>query len=573
MGFDPEKFLAARAVEPKTKALKVVEEMHPDISTIDRMVVKNLSQSPEVGVNYIKKKLPGHDVRLYQGRMVVKGPQDKEYRVMDPDTGLFSTDILRDAGDVLFDVGSGVAEGAATTAGTAAGAVAGPAGAIAGGAAAAGASGAGLEAARQGLGKLAGLEQDIDPTDVAISGGVSAALPLVGAAAKGTYNAAKKSVLPWIGEKVSGASRDAIKTLGKHFPTLENMEKDGAMGLVEDAHGRLVKGIGSIKSGIGQKLQDAIEGAGEKVDISGVKDVMRKLLVEAKTYADDMDTPAMKEEIANIAKEFDRLFTTEVKEMAEDETGELVEQTIKKEIGDEVSARTAFKLQEKLGDLAELAKMGEGPKARFGNAATRAEKQLAETAREGYNTLNQEFERVTGGLSKDLKDSYRDFSMIQKYLNPHFKDTSKTFTTLTGLNKKAKEPLFDTLKNLQKKTGINVLDDARILEAHGIFNKPSLLAISSGGTTSTSRSIPLAVGGASIGTLAGYQSDSLPGSPYAKATMGGLIGGAVGSSLGSPAMIKSIIKNGLRAERAAAKIKPGTVPGVAKSIWELGRER
>lgn len=152
----------------------IIEEMHPSISSTSRLLVKNFGNN--LGVDYLKKQHPDLEIKEQEGRVLVRGKGEKKYKVLDPDTGALSWDMLRDIGDVAFDTAAGIAEGlAATTAGVAAAPTG--AGSIPAAMAAAGATGAAGEALRQKIGHHLGINKEIDYGDVATVGAVSGLMP------------------------------------------------------------------------------------------------------------------------------------------------------------------------------------------------------------------------------------------------------------------------------------------------------------------------------------------------------------------------------------------------------------
>lgn len=237
------------------------------------------------------------------------------------------------------------------------------------------------------------------------------------------------------------------------------------------------------------------------------------------------------------------------------------------EIPDQLTAQQAFDLQHKLRDSGNLTRMTGGPAPRHSTAATSDEKALADTALEGYRSVNQELDRVTEGLTGELKKDYKTYAELQKTLQPYFRTPQSTMNTLSGLDKNSRRILFEKLKELSEKDGINLLDDAKTLEALRYFRDPGLDAISGGGTTSTSRTIPLATLGGSLGALLGYKM----GGGFAGATAGGATGAFLGSKAGSPKAIKGIIDSGAWAEKLGRELQPkgNFTPGAAKSSWEM----
>lgn len=265
----------------------IIEEMHEGISAADRAIVKNLSTSPEKSASYLKKHNPQLDTRVWDGRVLVKGKQEKEWRVLDPDTGIFSSDILNDIGDVGYDVASGVAQALAL-----------PAAGIVG----SGLAGAGAEALRQGLGSVAGIEDNINVGDIALTGAIGAAVPAAG-----------KAIAPAV-SKVAGAGKKLVSGLTEANADDVGVfvNKSGALDDIlqsdtgfTDSYNRIIKEVSDkekiFKNQINKQF-DELKKSGVEVDITGAKAVYDdnlarlKSLAQGGSKADEALYEAMKKE-------------------------------------------------------------------------------------------------------------------------------------------------------------------------------------------------------------------------------------------------------------------------------------
>ncbi len=151
--------------EPE-KELPVVQEQA--VSGLTRAGLKNLiDESPELQLQYLERK--GWDARERGGQIQVKRPGDKEWRVVDP-KGFDLQDVTDHIADVL--------QGAAMVAGISTGGILGGAGA-----------GTLSEAARQGVGKLAGFREEMDTGAIGVAGALGAA----GGASRGAVAAGQKA--------------------------------------------------------------------------------------------------------------------------------------------------------------------------------------------------------------------------------------------------------------------------------------------------------------------------------------------------------------------------------------------
>lgn len=270
---------------PAAPVEKVVEQMPESMSGFNtgglkglysRAIVKNLSNDPQASVKYLKERYPGMEVKLNEkGRLLLREPGKTDWNVLDPDTGLnplnsSPTEIGKDIIDAGFDVGSGVAStaaaGAAAVPAAIATAPAGGIGALPAAALAGGATSASLEAMRQKLGNLFGLDQQVSGRDVALQGAVGAVSPLLfgtGVAAKSALSgaakaglseaeqlavaAAQRGIVPRIGSAVKGRAETMMfRALG---PNAKAAEQNYVKGQIKDM-GRVLldEGMGGAKS-------------------------------------------------------------------------------------------------------------------------------------------------------------------------------------------------------------------------------------------------------------------------------------------------------------------------------------
>lgn len=599
------------------KREKVIQEMPEGVSPIDRAIVKNFANSNTTGVNYLQKKYPDHEVKMEGDQYLMRKRGARDWNTLDPDTGFFSKDFLNDAGDVIFDVGAGTASGIASGA---AGAAALPTGvaALPAAAAAGGATNAGLEYLRQKLGNMFGIDQDVSGTDVAAAGAAGAISPLIfgtgasanqlakGALKRGLdeagqvalkdaqrgavgygYDAVTRNLAPKIGQLVSGIDKGTIKTFANNVDRIKDVEASGITDLATASQDKIVGAIGDEKNRIGKLIGDTIDATGKKVNIAPVKGVFNQLKEKLMSYKDEIDNPLLQEKLKEVLSTYDDLFTKAAKEEVSplvglvDEYGRPLIQAgtkkAKEEIGDSISARAAFKLQQDLADLAELSKMKGGMLSRLTGKSNVAQKELAEVSRSGYNLINKGLDEATDGLSSELKSEYKRHGQIQRALAPHFSTPERTYATLKNIGSKNKRILRETLQKIDSELNTNLLDDAKFLDAFNTFSDASTDAIGGAGTTSTSRTIPLSVMGSSLGGLAGYKTgNEVGGSGYgfAGATLGAGLGAFLGAKGGSPAMIRALIEKGLRAEKIGNAIK-NTVPvrGAPVSAWNFMRDR
>ena len=116
----------------------VIQEMHPDAYPY-RGEIKRYLDRPDQFAEALKQKLPQHDIQNRNGQIVIRRPDEENYKVLDP--AFLSGGVKEFGKDVLdwgYDIGTLPATIGATAAGAAAGSLAGPVGAVVGGALGAG---------------------------------------------------------------------------------------------------------------------------------------------------------------------------------------------------------------------------------------------------------------------------------------------------------------------------------------------------------------------------------------------------------------------------------------------------
>lgn len=601
LGTPKEKPFAAAPNSPEAQVLReemtpVVQEMHPDISVGERALVKNLANSPQSAVAYLQKQHPDMEFKITEGQIQMKKPAEKEFRVLDPSPEFDNPaqalkDVPQDISDVAYDIPAGMASGmAAAAAGAAAGPAAIPSAAITGGI-----TSASLEATRQKLGKMAGIPQEVSGKDVAISGALGAAAPLVAGtgatrqmiakelgptaskeavdtavqAQKGLFQKGAErftqKTLPSLGESVSGVPAERIKSLGKNWKAVSQMDDAAATELAATTHEEIKSGLAQMKQSIGKELESTIDNTPIEVDLSKAKSILDNHIASLEK-GHLKDNPQIRETIANLKSARDNIFkeyqlqpkiNPATGQAMLDESGKPIMEEVLVELPGKVKASKAFQLQDLIrqeADLPLLQKQQLG--SRFGGKMTAAEKQWGNANQQAYQAINKELDSATGAVSSDLKKKYREFSELQRDLNARFKDPETTYKTLTTLDTKSNtftrqrlDQLKESLNKYMKEKGMEgevnpaalAIESGDLLSTYGYFGKPSSVPLSGGGSTSTSRTGLLTLAGAGAGyKLGGKQ--------------GALIGATAANLAGSPRGIKTYVGLGQGVQRGAQKL-------------------
>jgi hypothetical protein len=675
-------YIKAQQANEPIDASSITQEMPEWLESSDRAKIKNFAQSPEVGVKYLQGKYPDADVRLHNGETLIRKKGESGWKVLDPDTGLISKDIINDVTDIGYDIADDALSSAATALGGIVGTFVAPgAGTLAGASLAGGASSAALEAGRQKIGEELGLPQEVDAADVAVSGGVGAISPLLfgsGATTKDiakalakkqgksaskelleqaakmnrgglerTWDFGKDKAMPWMASVASGRSTDSIKNLQKNLDYVDSFAgKDGDIRLVDEAE-KVTKDFAdqfnTRQRDVGSQLADEIDQAGKKVDVSKAKGAMKAPIIEYEKVASEADTPVLRAQINRLKKAYDEVFgladskagqTSKVKTtvkggLATDESiekladwadetdpeylaklaewkkggrlsakpqpnvnrpflqftpnsqttvGEVpLDRTfdwssgkylkVPSEISDQVSAKTAWKLQQDLKPLARFNPM-DGLKTSSGIGVDESRGRSA--AKSAYHALNKGIDEATEGMSSKLKTQYKDLVRLEDDLSPFFSNEGKTLQTLRNIDSQGKMPVKRDLARL-KEMGIDKVDDFEKLQAASQWSNAGWLPQSLGGTTSTSRTVPLSIAGGALGFYAGSNTVGGPGA----GTVGGATGALIGGLAGSPAAVKALVRSTRAVDRggkslakkASKVVKRGKLNAASKSIY------
>lgn len=446
------------AIHNQEQGGQVVNEMHPDISVQDRMVVKNLlDTNPQAAYRYMKQKYPDADVKVSQdGRIIMKNPNEAKYRGIEHN-GIPNSlpEAAMDVGDVAFDIPAGIAQGAASTAAGAA--AAGPTagwGTLPAAMAAGSGVAAGAEALKQKIAQAMGYSQDMNPEAISSAAKFGAATPLAfgaGVTSKMLQNATPgmkeklaqalaqssrgipqrmyeygaEKVAPGVMNVMSGVPQGAINALKKHSARIEELNHEGVLPYVEKVHEGFTNAFKARKQELGQDVSKAIMGAGGEIDTAAISKPLDDAIADAtKKYSslknapnkDQLDAlkalkdrifmmPEENPEAASVASDLMKLYNPEIKtpEMAaikklidQENTPKLVP------IPAKISPETAWNLQDQLRNMADYKSLSSDLSSTLPKKTLDAKK-IAAAFRSAYENTNQELNRVSEGLTGEAK--------------------------------------------------------------------------------------------------------------------------------------------------------------------------
>lgn len=573
----------------------VLDERHPAIDWKDRAKIKNFSNSPDVGVKYLQEKYPELSVGADSSGIKIQAPGDEYPRRLDP-----SKLELEDISDLGADVGAGVTSAIGTAGGAGLGLVTGGPGFMVPAAmVGSGAASAGTEALRQKIGQMLGLPQEIDKKQVLTQGAIGMAAPAVFGAApmssavKGyaakelgrpgqtltadaveglikagergyagqLYDWSTRTAAPKVASMLSGASERGIKTYANRMNEIDSLNDTGVTDVIGGAQKKVSKGINDLVSNKGKQIQQLMEQSGQKVDIGQVRKIYQDHIEELMSLKNNhLDNEGVEQQLKTAMDEYQSVFNEPYLPTSQSTAG----------VPNEVSARGAFELQQQLKDKGDLYRMTGGPMPRHATSTSVPDKRLADKALDAYGATGDALETATGGVSATLKGEYKNLAELRKGLQPYFSSPERAFETLRNLDRPSKQLLYERLQKLADE-GVDLMPDAELIEAYNYFGKPSLTPISSGGTTSTSRSLGGQNAMEGLGALAGR---GMTGN-YTGTVVGKQIGKTAGGIMFGPAAVKQGIKAGKVVEKYGRKLKTegNKASAGAKSVWDMVRER
>lgn len=461
--FNPNLGFSKPAFDPGSPFTKIRtsnerKAMHPDITAVQRLILKNFGSNPEAMAGYLEKR--GFETQIRGDGVWAKKPGEAEFSPLDPQRTLLdiaedamSGDLFKslpkdvsakeairelslDLGDMGWDVGAGGITAAATAMGGIGGALTPvPGGAYIGASTMGGGTAAGLEYGKQRIGQELGIPQEIDPSMIGVAGGTGALSPLLlGTGAQGiksiggkalteAQRQSQRSLLTRLTDKlappvvgsVAKIPDSAIKGYWKYTPEIDDAIKSGdARPFARKLHGEITSTLYGKKRAIGQALADKTIGSKNMVFRDDVFDPIEQQI--KKLVASDMSkTKAGQKEIEAL-----RNFVDDYKEG----------------LPDILDAETTWTLKNKLWNLKETYAMSDDNTMKqiagsIGKASKKADDLLVEAA-------------DNAGLKKE----YQKISEVEKYVDKYYGDEEKTYRTISGIEMPSREFPRGTLSDL-----------------------------------------------------------------------------------------------------------------------------
>jgi len=548
----------------------IVQEPSDLISWQDRMKVKNLG-TPKASLSYLKKQYPNLDIQsTSSGQIIFKEPGERNYKPLDLDLGEGGiTEVAQDVGDVLFDIPAGAAQTAAQTAAAiGGGAATGGVGALPASMAAGAGSSAAIEAARQKLGELAGIEDNISGEDIKSSAMWGGALPL-GLGSGATKQAIQK-FSPQMKEELAqkilekgrgglGRAYDATKDASRSFMSaasgipksvmeyyvknknfVDEIGKDtkAQFDIMVDFQNDLSKALKRSERASGEKVGKAMESAKTPANISGAKAAIDKEIKRVEGLS-EKGPGAIGDYLDDLKSIKENFFSKEGKD-----------------IGEELPASVAFETQKLMGDDA-------GFQQGFSlNNKPIKTKQAQAFIKQMYGEMGEALDKATGGASTEAKKELSRKKALAGLLGSDVKSPLTLNQALMSGDSGNRKFKKQALKELAEGTGIPLSDQADKMQALAYLGNPQWLPFSSQGTTSTTKSISLPSILTGLGALGASKTLGGPGSAY----LGGMAGFGLGTAASSPKAVRAILRGQGISDAARKKAAPYSL-GVG-NLWE-----
>lgn len=521
--------------------LPIENEASPVVSTIDRLKMA-LSTDKNAQLDYLRKEYPGTKFELSPDREIMAyNDGDKAMRPVDPSlismpssysefakrmamnpamgplaaiTNQAALNDRKKLATLLPDSILGLIQGAATTGGGALGTLAaGPGiGTIAGASAAGGGAGYLLNKGKRALAHLTGINDADNETADRVAGVVGAATPIAFGAGEtpGLVQRAgsvlKNDIYPPIAEFFGGTPSQATKNYMKHTEFINDPENKNIYPFLADSYENFSNGMSKRQTELGKAVENAVTAIDSPVNISNAK----------AAFNNRIETLSKKPNLSN----------------AEQSEIQSLRDIYKKQFGlsglddympDVVTPARAFDLQKNLKTEAD-----------FGANLTPETFAVKDTARASSRAINDELKGASDAV-KAAKANYEEFTGMRNSLSSLENSPQSYYNNVTNLGSNSKIEKSGLLRDLAEKYGIDLTEPAEKLSAYKYFGNPGYNALSSGGTTSTSRSMMAG----DIGEKAGAGIAELAHSPGPVAQVGKIIGKLGGNLIASPKAVKS----------------------------------
>lgn len=534
-----------------------VDELHPAVTTADRLVVNTFAQDADEKVKILRRRLgPDFEIRNSGGDIQIRKKGEGYYRKFDPGT-FTPQEVGRDVLDVANDVGQA---GLTFLGGMGGAAVGGVPGAFLGASLAEG----GQDYLKDAIAKHIGSDVEPSASRSAVQGGAAGLATLAfGAGGAGedlatkglinrAYTAYTDKLAPKIGEWASGVPEEVINAMKKHFGMVESMDKGGIKKFAKDTAKEAGKKFSQHTMQTGRALQELVTNAQGTVNVlearAAVEELRETLAEQVKRVPNDANEAALAE-LDNVINTYFKK-NVEVPQNAVEDVG-MPARIIKMDI-QEMAPFDAWQLAQQLDNFSEAYNVtNPGLAQRFGKSAATVDKRISNSATTSSMNLRGQLDALTDGEFSTLSDDYADAKKLQAEANAVLKSPKSTYRNMSNL---MNDPInADTVNEIDALTGSNIAERASIMQAYKAFNKAPWLPVSSRQVTATSRAVPISEATAAAGQALGK-------------APGRVAGGLLGTTIASPRALKGYMKLQRNYDTLANQMRGLGLPTIPQSL-------
>lgn len=604
-----------RVEQKMAKEAPFLNEMHPDIQAKDRFFAKNLANNPAAVEGFLKKRYPQHEITTdpKSGLVMIRNQSEVKQGVkpkLIEQSGFPNSlsEAAQDVSDVTYDAARGVGTTAASTA-AALGTIAavpgaGVALALPAGAAAAGATGTAMDAARQGLGKLAGIPQDFSASGALEEGGYDALGTLLlgsgmgkeaikGAfvkkygqeeaekliakygrtvtdAGKGlpgkAWSLTKEKITPKLGETVSGVNADILRNARDNAEALKDWGKKSKTEAYQSVVDQVKQNTGLMKQEILEeesKVYGKMEG---RIPLQPVKDEFLKYKAKLENLYKETKAPFYKDQAEVVQGRIDKFFP----DLKPKNTG-LVGPTgapimATEQAPGDLSLATANELKRRIqDDLEAFSKYNADRINTSGRSGTNVDNELANVGQSIGRKINELSDKATDGATAKVREQWSKHLSTVDELNTKLGNPDNAEKTLLSLRGPKTAQLQERIAAFDQKYGTNLMETAKTAQAEKIVSNAPIFQQSSSGVTATLRGGTIGGLGGALGYLAGQ---NVGGNNYGAGLLGGVGGASLAMALTSPRMMMKYAKAGGLYEKLLSPTIGETIPQTMLGLGE-----
>lgn len=358
---------------------------------------------------------------------------------------------------------------------------------------------------------------------------------------------------PKLGSMASGIREDVIRKAKTMIPELDLAKQNPQIALQKIKAGKdaITGSFKQSRQGLYKEMKGVTDTLDESGDIIPIDDIVGPIKEKIASLRGPKASPSDLAKANALEEMTNNELLQEVKQMVD---GQEVSDFVMPE---SVNASTAIKLYKSLGNLAEDSGLNWGNRGTVRSTvqnATDPEVTLAlkDASQAAKNSIVPAAQKVDPKLAQRYSDSNDMYAEIKQLEDDLFNVTKnpKAFDQFLRKNDTVTRGIKSKVSQV---SGKNLDDLGTEIQTYNMFSKPSWSNLSLDGSTSTSRTIPMAALGGATGAWLGRDGG------IAGMSAGALAGSAIGSKAGSTAMLMKMMKLGQMGSKVIDK-SPRNVP-------------